>query len=58
MKIKKIPFQKKIYLSQEEADKRSREIAVEVNGESWNDRGWPTNIGKAVEISNIKQLYK
>ena len=51
-------YQKKIYLSQEEADKRSREIAVEVNGESWNDRGWPTNIGKAVEISNIKQLYK
>ena len=58
LKITGFQFQKKIYLSQEEADKRYREIAVEVNGESWNDRGWPTNIGKAVEISNIKQLYK
>ena len=45
-------------LTQEEADKRAKEIAIGVYGESnWKRGGWPTNRGKAVDgVSTIEDL--
>jgi hypothetical protein len=50
-------YQKKITISQKEADERAKEIAIDVHGESWNKGGWPTNLGEAVIVTNILQLY-
>ena len=55
--------------TQEQADKRAKEIAIEVNGaDDWNNGGWPTNcsfynlkgdpIPEFIDIYSIMELYQ
>ena len=45
-------------ISQWQANKRAKQIAIDVNGETnWDSGGWPTNRGERIEISNIQELF-
>ena len=47
-----------IVRTQEEADKRAKEIAIEENGKiDWNTGGWPQNTGEELNSINIFSLY-
>ena len=45
-------------LSQSDADKRAKELAIKQNGkDNWNRSGWPTNRGAKKSIKSIEDLY-
>ena len=51
-------YREGITLTQEEANQRVRELAIQVNGEDdWNRGAWPTNMGEAVNPDNLFELY-
>ena len=45
-------------LSQKDADKRAKEIAIARNGvDNWNRGGYPSNMGASINVENINDLY-
>lgn len=45
-------------LSQSDADKKAKELAIKQNGkDNWNRGAWPTNIGTKKSIRVIEDLY-